>query len=109
MGNELKHNWDHGGRSRHERGYGNAWERVRKQALERDRYLCQPCLKGGKPVVAKIVDHIKPKAQGGTDDLDNLQTICAPCHLDKTLRENGKRRRPQFGDDGWPIWPEDEA
>ena len=96
--------WDHGKReSRHKRGYGTAWDKLRKEILERDKYLCQPCRRGGQSTVAKMVDHIKPKAKGGTDDPGNLQSICAPCHLDKTLRENGKRRKKRIGVDGWPV------
>ena len=95
--------WDHGGKTRHRRGYGTAWDKLRKTVLERDGYLCQPCLKRDRPTAAKMVDHIRPKAKGGTDDLENLQSICAPCHLDKTLRENGRRRKRAFGFDGWPI------
>jgi 5-methylcytosine-specific restriction protein A len=39
-----------------------------------------------------IVDHIKPKAEGGTDDLENLQAICRPCHVKKTALESGRGR-----------------
>ncbi|WP_436659315.1 HNH endonuclease [Paraburkholderia xenovorans] len=28
-----------------------------------------------------------PKSQGGSDDDDNLQAICAPCHKTKTGTE----------------------
>jgi 5-methylcytosine-specific restriction endonuclease McrA len=27
-----------------------------------------------------IVDHIQPKALGGADTWDNLQTLCRTCH-----------------------------
>jgi 5-methylcytosine-specific restriction protein A len=52
---------------------------------------------------AHAVDHITPKAKGGTDDLHNLQAICRACHLDKTLRDNGRRVKRRIGVDGWPI------
>ena len=29
------------------------------------------------------VDHVIPRAQGGTDELDNLVTACPPCNLAK--------------------------
>lgn len=77
--------------SRHARGYGTAWDKLRKTILERDKHLCQPCLGQGRFTAASQVDHIKPKAKGGTDDPDNLQAICGPCHDDKTARDNGKR------------------
>lgn len=73
--------------SRHERGYGSEWERLRKRILSRDKGLCQPCLRQGKPRPAQAVDHIVPKSKGGTDDDDNLQAICKACHQVKTQAE----------------------
>ena len=86
-------------RSRHERGYGSAWVKIRKAALIRDQYLCQHCLP--RPTPATDVDHIKPKADGGTDELSNLQSLCFDCHKIKTAKENSTKQ--QIGDDGWPI------
>lgn len=74
-----------------ERGYGTAWRKVRLVALERDNYLCQACLKQGIYTQATDVDHIKPKALGGTDELDNLQSLCRVCHKIKTKREGGSK------------------
>lgn len=93
--------------SRHERGYGAAWDRLRPIILARDHHLCQVCLAEGKLTTAKIVDHIKPKADGGTDDPDNLRTICAPHHKAKTTREGhdarGHKALRVIGLDGYPI------
>lgn len=88
--------------SRQSRGYGAEWQKIRKVALERDHYLCVPCRKQGLVTEAKQVDHILPKEKGGTDDLENLQSICIPCHEEKTLRDVGHRPRPTIGLDGWP-------
>lgn len=74
--------------TRQERGYGAQWERLRRQVLERDEGLCVPCTAAGRVTPATEVDHVTPKAQGGTDDLENLQAICRPCHLAKTARES---------------------
>lgn len=71
--------------TRHERGYGNAWTRLRVSILDRDCGLCQPCLKRGRVQPGTHVDHIVPKAEGGTDDEANLQAICVACHRLKTL------------------------
>jgi 5-methylcytosine-specific restriction enzyme A len=73
--------------TRHERGYGTAWDKLRLVVLERDCGLCQPCRSEQRVAAGTIVDHIKPKAEGGTDDLANLQTICAACHAIKTAAE----------------------
>ncbi|MFM2059030.1 MAG: hypothetical protein RLY71_3415 [Pseudomonadota bacterium] len=73
--------------SRHQRGYGYAWEKLRVVVLQRDAGLCQPCQAAGRITPGNIVDHIRPKAEGGDDDLGNLQVICKPCHADKTAME----------------------
>jgi 5-methylcytosine-specific restriction protein A len=62
---------------------------------------------GGRPTPATQVDHIKPKAKGGTDDDDNLQSICHDCHTEKTRIESaeaqGYKPKPKIGTDGWPM------
>lgn len=99
----FKRAWKHTRESRHARGYGTAWDRIRKEVMQRDQRLCQPCLKNNRATAAHAVDHIIPKAKGGTDDLSNLQAICRACHLDKSLRDQGRRRKRPIGLDGWPI------
>ncbi len=89
--------------SRHERGYGTAWDKLRKLVLQRDKHLCQPCQRARRVTPATQVDHITPKAKGGTDELTNLQSICAPCHEAKTLEDEGKRPKVEIGVDGWPA------
>jgi 5-methylcytosine-specific restriction enzyme A len=73
--------------SRHERGYGTAWDRLRVCILQRDNGLCQPCIKQGRVTMATQVDHIVQKKDGGTDEESNLQAICTECHKFKTARE----------------------
>ena len=70
-----------------QRGYGWMWRKLRKQILRRDSYLCQECQKKGVVKAGNVVDHIKPKAQGGSDDPANLQTLCTQCHNHKTATE----------------------
>lgn len=74
--------------SRHQRGYGAAWDRIRQRILKRDEGLCQPCLAEGRTSLGVQVDHIVPKAQGGDDSDANLQAICEACHKAKTARES---------------------
>lgn len=68
----------------------------------RDAHLCQRCLAKGRPTPATQVDHIIPKAKGGTDDPENLQAICDECHAEKTSEDSGYRPRRRIGADGWP-------
>ncbi|MGE0583468.1 MAG: HNH endonuclease [Steroidobacteraceae bacterium] len=70
-----------------ERGYGAAWRKLRALVLARDQGLCQACLKTGRTTPATQVDHIRPKATGGTDEPSNLQSLCRPCHDEKSRRE----------------------
>ena len=74
--------------SRHERGYGGDWPRVRLAVLAEEP-MCRAC--GEQP--ATDVDHIVPMAQGGSQwDWANLQPLCHRCHSAKTMRElNAKR------------------
>ena len=44
------------------------------------------CLECGRP--AEEVDHVIPKARGGSDKWENLQPLCKSCHSKKTMREN---------------------
>lgn len=102
-----------GSLSRHQRGYGKEWTRVRKVILARDGGLCQVCLKAGVYTPGNIVDHVTSKAaaaamrwsQARIDDPMNLQAICRTCHDIKTEQEQGKTKRPVIttGLDGFPI------
>lgn len=78
------------GKSRHERGYGTKWDRLRLVVLSRDKHLCQQCLREGRATEAGTVDHITPKAHGGTDAESNLQSLCWPCHYRKTATERNR-------------------
>ncbi|WP_422398452.1 HNH endonuclease [Teredinibacter turnerae] len=93
-----KHNWSQRKRSRSGRG-GRPWERKRKAVFERDKYLCQKHLERGALVAvtlhgddAGICDHKVPLSEGGTDDEDNLQTLCKECSGDKTKAESARGR-----------------
>lgn len=60
------------------RGSTRQWRNIRLAVLQRDHYRCQQC---GRP--ANHVDHVIPKARGGTDHPSNLQALCASCNLEK--------------------------
>lgn len=101
-----KSNWST--ESRHKRGYGNTWDKLRKRILLRDNGLCQ-CryCQGGKIklTLASEVDHITPKSKGGTDEENNLQAISSDCHKRKTIEDNGGtfKAKVRIGLDGWPV------
>jgi 5-methylcytosine-specific restriction protein A len=82
--------------SRHERGYGTDWDKLRESIFRRDNGLCQECLRQGKLTAvghkpySAYCDHIVPKFEGGTDDDSNLQTLCRSCHQAKTDREKNR-------------------
>jgi hypothetical protein len=61
-------------------------EDLRFRVLKRDR-RCVLC--GNGPADAPLqVDHITPRSKGGTNDLSNLQTLCAPCNRGKSNRDS---------------------
>ena len=107
----FKSNWPT--TSRHERGYGYAWDMQRKRILARDNGLCQPCLKRGRIHIGTEVDHIISRAiarahgwtEAETETDDNLQTINTQCHKLKTEAEQGRISKPKatIGLDGYPV------
>jgi hypothetical protein len=55
---------------------------LRRVVMERDAYRCKHC----DSHVDLSVDHIHPKSKGGTDDLENLQTLCRSCNSKKGIK-----------------------
>ena len=84
--------WNHNGKTRHERGYGNDWDIIRAKVLKRDKCQCQECLLSGIFTRASEVDHIIPKTLGGANALNNLRSLCYNCHLEKSLVEASNAR-----------------
>ena len=62
---------------------GSSWDRIRKAVLARDSYTCRSCRRKDN----LIVDHIVQLSQGGTNNLENLQTLCKYCHEKKDNRK----------------------
>jgi 5-methylcytosine-specific restriction protein A len=91
--------------SRHSRGYGTAWDKLRLVILRRDCGICQcdECKSTGRLKVATEVDHVIPKAKGGTDDESNLVAINRECHKRKSLRDQGKNVKRRTGPDGYSM------
>ncbi len=55
---------------------------------------CKCCLKAKK----YDIDHIRPLANGGTNQIDNLQVLCKACHQDKTANEHEQGQYVKFSD-----------
>jgi 5-methylcytosine-specific restriction enzyme A len=64
-------------------------------ALFRANPLCVECQAQGRVALATQRDHIKPLAEGGTEDADNTQGLCDTCHEAKSQRE---AQRGRWGD-----------
>ena len=80
---QWKQNYDDKRQSAAKRGYDRRWQKVRKIKLITDP-LCEHC-----GAVATEVDHITPLKRGGDNSMDNLQSLCKPCHSRKTIAEDG--------------------
>lgn len=57
----------------------------RFEVFKRDSFKCQYCGESAPDVVLEV-DHIKPVAEGGTNDLINLITSCFDCNRGKGKR-----------------------
>ena len=68
-------NCEHGSRLQ-----GYLWEEIRQRILERDHFRCVSC--GSQDRCE--VDHVVAIALGGTDEDDNLQTLCYVHHKIKS-------------------------
>ena len=71
---------------------GRAGMRDRAQVLAEEPF-CRLCLEKGLEVASDVVDHRIPLAWGGTDDRENKQGLCNPCHDEKSKAERAFTRR----------------
>ena len=68
------------------------FRRHKKKAWMRDFLACQKC---GVKLGYSHADfhHILPRSKGGTDEVDNLVTVCRPCHVGlHSVDPNGNTR-----------------
>lgn len=59
--------------------------KLRHEVLQRDGYRCREC-GASKEDTQLEIDHIIPVAEGGTNDISNLQTLCKACNRAKYTR-----------------------
>ena len=60
--------------------------KLRHEVFKRDGYRCREC-GASKDETSLEIDHILPVAKGGTNDIDNLQTLCKECNRMKHTDE----------------------
>ena len=70
MNEKVKH-WSY------QKGFNYGYSSRREAVLHRDNYTCQCC---GKKNCRLEVHHIVFRSNGGTDDEENLITLCKECH-----------------------------
>lgn len=83
------------------REHRSGYQYIKGAVLRRDRRRCRDC--GFRPEIGERdklhVHHITPKSEGGSDEMDNLITLCEDCHNkrhsnpDKTFPE--EKNRPE--------------
>jgi predicted restriction endonuclease len=58
---------------------------IRVSVLTRDNYKCRFCGRSSTKIQLEV-DHIKPFSQGGSHEINNLQTLCIDCNRGKGAR-----------------------
>lgn len=80
--------------------------KLRHEVLDRDGYKCsQDGATPEKDGVTLQIHHIKYVSQGGTNDIDNLVTLCHICHAGRHALERGQAKDELLN----PDWAEDVA
>jgi hypothetical protein len=69
-----------------ERKRGSLSYKIRYEILTRDQYRCVKCGKSPRDGIFLEIDHGVPFSKGGSDDYNNLQTLCNICNSGKSNR-----------------------
>lgn len=72
-----------------EKPNGETWASITEYVNERDEYTCQDCGKTNKKL---YVHHIEYLCNGGSNNPDNLISLCSVCHA----------KRHKIGSKLWP-------
>lgn len=59
---------------------------LRFDVFNRDGFRCRYCGRSVSEGIILEVDHVRPRADGGTDDLPNLVTACWDCNRGKSAK-----------------------
>lgn len=80
---------------------------LRHKVFKRDKYMCVEC--GASKTHSRLtIDHIIPVALGGTNEFDNLQTLCEECNNAKSSQiwvgGTGNTKREKYAESyGFPT------
>lgn len=72
-------------------------KKIRFEVFKRDKFTCQYCGQMAPDVILEV-DHIKPVAEGGDNEMVNLITSCRDCNRGKgkrKLSENDELKKQQ--------------
>ena len=72
-------------RNKHKKKSRYISKSIRVSVLHRDNYKCVFCGRNSAKVELQI-DHIIPFSKGGSNEIDNLQTLCINCNQGKSDR-----------------------
>ena len=86
LANPNKKHWGY------QKGTNYGFANSREHALFRDKYTCKCC---GAKHTRLEVHHIIFRSKGGTDDLDNLITLCSDCHKKVHAGEITIKKKPK--------------
>lgn len=68
-------------------------EAARRETRRRAGGRCEYCRHGERLIgLAHEIDHVVPRARGGTNDLENLCLACSACNSSKGIRTSGQDR-----------------
>ncbi len=75
-------------------------KKIRFEVFKRDKFTCQYCGRKAPDVILEV-DHIKPIAEGGKNDILNLITSCRDCNRGKgkislSVSEEVEKQRNQL-------------
>ena len=78
----------------------SSWQKIRKQVLSRDFYICQICGECNCNTVHHIIEITEANQYdiAITNNVDNCITVCNQCH-DEIHSRNYRREKPNFSFD----------
>ena len=83
------------------------WKNTRRYIRSRDGDRCRVCEASGA-VQRMYTHHIVPRAQGGSDNVDNLMLVCQSCHgkLEREAQQAAAKPQPATTAAPWLSGPD---